>query len=290
MLATTIPLLPCVAPGETVEFLRRWDLRDLSTDQAVPLPRVQARRCRTALRPTGLDLDPPDERRRLPVHDRRTESLRVSTTLQSGLRLHYGSVLAKGRPRLNRIRPGQSRFQVVDPSGNCIVFISREEPVRSSTADRRRSRGWRRARQCPGHPGFQERRRAGRPRARHRVTTTPRHGPRRVVRALADRVELAMALADETRERPSPPSCRRSRCPPTTAPSWPTCSGPRSTLAGIRADVDGPTAGTRYRPGPWRSPRLRRARELMSWRVDTWTAVKPPSIYHAIKQLTGKAC
>ena len=26
-------------------------------------------------------------------------------------------------------------------------------------------------------------------------------------------------------------------------------------------------------------------RELMSWRVDTWTAVKPPSIYHAVKQL-----
>lgn len=26
-------------------------------------------------------------------------------------------------------------------------------------------------------------------------------------------------------------------------------------------------------------------RELMSWRVDTWTAVKPPSIHHAVKQL-----
>jgi len=26
-------------------------------------------------------------------------------------------------------------------------------------------------------------------------------------------------------------------------------------------------------------------RELMGWRVDTWTAVKPPSIYHAVKQL-----
>ena len=26
-------------------------------------------------------------------------------------------------------------------------------------------------------------------------------------------------------------------------------------------------------------------RELMSWRVDTWTRVKPPSIYHAIKQM-----
>lgn len=26
-------------------------------------------------------------------------------------------------------------------------------------------------------------------------------------------------------------------------------------------------------------------RELMSWRIDTWTAVKPPSIYHSVKQL-----
>jgi DNA-binding PadR family transcriptional regulator len=26
-------------------------------------------------------------------------------------------------------------------------------------------------------------------------------------------------------------------------------------------------------------------RELTSWRVDTWTAVKPPSIYHTVKQL-----
>ena len=26
-------------------------------------------------------------------------------------------------------------------------------------------------------------------------------------------------------------------------------------------------------------------RELMSWRIDTWTRVKPPSIYHAIKQM-----
>lgn len=26
-------------------------------------------------------------------------------------------------------------------------------------------------------------------------------------------------------------------------------------------------------------------KELMAWRVDTWTAVKPPSIYHAVKQL-----
>lgn len=29
-------------------------------------------------------------------------------------------------------------------------------------------------------------------------------------------------------------------------------------------------------------------RELVSWRVDTWTAVKPPSIYHAVKQLEAE--
>ena len=27
-------------------------------------------------------------------------------------------------------------------------------------------------------------------------------------------------------------------------------------------------------------------RELLSWKVETWTAVKPGSIYHALKQLT----
>lgn len=29
-------------------------------------------------------------------------------------------------------------------------------------------------------------------------------------------------------------------------------------------------------------------RELLSWRVETWTTVKPGSIYHALKQLTGE--
>ena len=29
-------------------------------------------------------------------------------------------------------------------------------------------------------------------------------------------------------------------------------------------------------------------RELMSWRVDTWTAVKPPSIYHTVKRLNAE--
>lgn len=40
----------------------------------------------------------------------------------------YGKVLAKGAPRITRFRPSQSRFTVVDPSGNNIIFIQRDEP------------------------------------------------------------------------------------------------------------------------------------------------------------------
>ncbi|WP_239989475.1 glyoxalase [Corallococcus macrosporus] len=44
------------------------------------------------------------------------------------LRAKYGKVLATGRPRLTRFRPGQSRFSLVDPTGNNIIFIQRDEP------------------------------------------------------------------------------------------------------------------------------------------------------------------
>ncbi|MDW5328297.1 hypothetical protein [Plantactinospora sp. KLBMP9567] len=39
-----------------------------------------------------------------------------------------GKVLVKGLPRITRFRPGASRFTIVDPSGNSIVFIRRDEP------------------------------------------------------------------------------------------------------------------------------------------------------------------
>ncbi|MDI9900025.1 hypothetical protein QM716_09160 [Rhodococcus sp. IEGM 1409] len=45
-----------------------------------------------------------------------------------GVESHYWKVLAKGAPRIARSRPGHSRFTVVDPSGNNIIFIQRDEP------------------------------------------------------------------------------------------------------------------------------------------------------------------
>src|SRR5690606_32988298 len=46
----------------------------------------------------------------------------------AALRAHYGKVPAKGYPRITRFRPGQSRFSLVDPVGNTIIVIQRDEP------------------------------------------------------------------------------------------------------------------------------------------------------------------
>lgn len=44
------------------------------------------------------------------------------------LRSVYGRVPARGIPRITRFRPGQTRFSVVDPVGNTVIYIRRDEP------------------------------------------------------------------------------------------------------------------------------------------------------------------
>ncbi|MFX0577228.1 glyoxalase [Nocardia nepalensis] len=46
----------------------------------------------------------------------------------AALRKRYGKIPAKGCPRITRFRPGQSRFSVIDPVGNTIIYIQRDEP------------------------------------------------------------------------------------------------------------------------------------------------------------------
>ncbi|QIS13101.1 glyoxalase [Nocardia arthritidis] len=47
----------------------------------------------------------------------------------AALRARYGKVPSKGNPRITRFRPGQTRFTLVDPAGNWIIYIQRDEPV-----------------------------------------------------------------------------------------------------------------------------------------------------------------
>ena len=46
-----------------------------------------------------------------------------------GKRRTHGKVLSKGLPRITRYRQGASRFTIMDPSGNSIIFIQRDEPA-----------------------------------------------------------------------------------------------------------------------------------------------------------------
>ncbi|MEU7629747.1 glyoxalase [Nocardia sp. NPDC049220] len=46
----------------------------------------------------------------------------------TALRIRFGTVPTKDQPRITRFRPGQSRFTVVDPAGNAVIYIQRDEP------------------------------------------------------------------------------------------------------------------------------------------------------------------
>lgn len=125
---TTVPVLPCVAPEETLAFWRalgfavtyeqtkpylylafRWSGFDLHYGRA-------SSNVDPALENTGWCLVMVDSV--APYHQAFTEAMRRA----------YGKVLAKGLPRITRYRPGASRFTVMDPSGNSIIFIQRGEP------------------------------------------------------------------------------------------------------------------------------------------------------------------
>jgi catechol 2,3-dioxygenase-like lactoylglutathione lyase family enzyme len=47
----------------------------------------------------------------------------------AAMRRAHGKVLSSGLPRITRYRPGASRFTLIDPSGNSIIFIQRDEPA-----------------------------------------------------------------------------------------------------------------------------------------------------------------
>ncbi|MFB9905568.1 glyoxalase [Allokutzneria oryzae] len=125
---TTVPMLSCVAPEETLAFWRALGF-DVTYEQTKPYLYL-------AFRWSGFELhygrassgvDPSLENTGgclvmvdavAPYHEAFTGAMRRA----------YGKVLAKGLPRITRYRPGASRFTVVDPSGNSIIFIQRDEP------------------------------------------------------------------------------------------------------------------------------------------------------------------
>lgn len=128
MATTTVPLLPCVDLGRTVDFYTALGF-DISHRQTRPYLYLALRLddIEVHFKEAAPRLDPTDEVSGgcLVVVDDVAEFHRG---FAAGLRRRYGRVLPTGLPRLTRLRPGQSRFCLFDPSGNCVVFINRDEP------------------------------------------------------------------------------------------------------------------------------------------------------------------
>ncbi|WP_086821501.1 glyoxalase [Allokutzneria sp. NRRL B-24872] len=126
---TTVPLLSCVHPDETLAFWRALGFKTIY-EQTKPYLYL-------AFRWSGFDIhygrasdsvDPAAENTGgcLVMVD---DVAAYHATFVAAMREVYGKVLAKGLPRITRYRAGASRFTIVDPSGNSIIFIQRDEPM-----------------------------------------------------------------------------------------------------------------------------------------------------------------
>lgn len=130
-----IPVLPCVSAEETIAFYEALGFT-VTYRQLKPYLYL-------AFRWRSVDLHfgrPPEG------HDPAREDATCLVLVDSvapyhaaftaAMRARYGKVLATGRPRITRYRPGATRFSLVDPSGCSIIFIQRDEPDADYTGDR----------------------------------------------------------------------------------------------------------------------------------------------------------
>ncbi|MCG5437731.1 glyoxalase [Micromonospora foliorum] len=125
---TAVPLLHCAAPEETLAFWRALGF-EVAYEQLKPYVYLAFTWSGFQLHygPAPKDLDPAKEQSGgcLVMVDAVATYHAVFT---EAMRRSYGKVLVKGLPRITRYREGASRFSIVDPSGNNIVFIQRDEP------------------------------------------------------------------------------------------------------------------------------------------------------------------
>ncbi|MCF2525705.1 glyoxalase [Yinghuangia soli] len=125
---TTVPLLPCADPDETLAFYRALGF-EVTYEMRKPYVYLVVEYSGFALHfgraPKNHDPATEDGGGCLVLVDAVAP---YHAAFTAAMRKTYGKVLASGRPRITRYRPGASRFTVVDPSGNGIIFIQRDEP------------------------------------------------------------------------------------------------------------------------------------------------------------------
>lgn len=126
---TTVPILPCVSVRETQDFFTGLGFT-ATYSQTRPYPYLIMEWSGVALHwsrmPAGADASNEDIGACIVfVDDVAAYHAHLTRAMRAGL----GKVPSTGRPRLTRYRPGASRFTLVDPNGNAIMFIRRDEPL-----------------------------------------------------------------------------------------------------------------------------------------------------------------
>ncbi|MFC9943354.1 VOC family protein [Streptomyces pratensis] len=126
---TAVPLLPCSAVQETLDFFQALGF-EVTYRQTKPYLYLALRRggfdVHFGKPPQGYDPNREDGGGCLVMVDTVAP---YHAAFTGAMRAAYGKVLATGRPRITRFRPGQTRFTLIDPSGNSLIFIQRDEPA-----------------------------------------------------------------------------------------------------------------------------------------------------------------
>jgi catechol 2,3-dioxygenase-like lactoylglutathione lyase family enzyme len=123
---TAIPMFPCASPDETLEFYQILGF-EVTYRQTKPYIYLAVKR-------GGFDLHFYGRGKPGPQGGSATCLVMVDEVgphhraFAAALKEKFGRVPTAGLPRITRLREGQGRFTVVDPTGNSIIFIKRDEP------------------------------------------------------------------------------------------------------------------------------------------------------------------
>ena len=122
-----IPILPCEDIDRTVDFYVGLGFT-LHHRQARPYPYLAFSWRSVSIHfgrtPKGIDRASEDFACLITVDD----VAQYHGYFAGRLRELLGRAPSSGRPRLTRFRPGASRFTLVDPDGNNLIFVRRSEP------------------------------------------------------------------------------------------------------------------------------------------------------------------
>lgn len=197
---SAIPVFPCASPDETLEFYQALGF-EVTHRQLKPYIYLAVKR-------GGFDLHFVGGGKPDPEGGSATCLVMVDDVgphhraFADALKAKLGRVPTAGLPRITRLRKGQSRFTLVDPTGNSIIFIARDEPEYEYPDKESWSELSPMERALQTAANFRDMRGKDAQAAKAldlALRKTPDASPVERARVLAARIELAVAMGDEER-------------------------------------------------------------------------------------------